>query len=220
MGVQPNIYDSHWTRCNSGGYSPARIVNYLLRRPNDKDRPTREASWHTIPKEQQFGDARAFKEEANRRREERLLSARLRGKDIAQDHSPKNVQYLHVVISPSRRDEFGDEDFGALIVPWIRDKGGRVFEHFGAVHYDDREGPKLHLVVARDKFSKKDLLEAKERSDKICCERERLIDLDREPVRELERESEREPGRRLDRECEDAHGGERDGRDEHDRDFF
>lgn len=198
MAGQPNIYDVHWTRCNSNGYSAARIVNYLLRRPDEKDRPTRDARWSTIPEERQFGDARAFKEVADRRREERLRSARRRGKDISQDHSPKNVQYLHVVISPGRRQEFGDEDFGALIEPWVRDgRTGRTYEHFGAVHYDDREGPKLHLVVARDKLSKRELPECKRLSDEICQERERMIDRDREPERLVtrDREPEREPDR-------------------------
>ncbi len=105
------------------------------------------------------------------------------------------MQYLHVVISPGRRGEFGNEDFKALAAPWVRDGSGRTFEHFGAVHYDDREGPKLHLVVARDKLKTPELVEAKERSDGICRERGRLIDRDRAPEREPEREPDRGPKR-------------------------
>ncbi len=69
MAAQPNIYDSHWTRCNSGGHSATRIVNYILRRPDDKERPTREARWSSVPEERLIGDARRFKEEADRRRD-------------------------------------------------------------------------------------------------------------------------------------------------------
>lgn len=192
--AQKNIWKSNWTRCNSRGHSAARIVNYLLRRPDDKARPTRDARWSTIPDEHQVGDARAFKEAADRRKAERLRSARARGKDIEQDHSRKNVQYLHVIISPRSREDFAPEDFRALVEPWVRDaRAGCTYEHFGAIHYDDPEGPTLHLVVARDKLKDAELEAAKERGDELVEERERMIDLDRELEQERQLEEDREP---------------------------
>lgn len=190
--TNPNIYDVHYVRAGSKGYSASRLVRYLLRRPVDKERPGPESEWRTLPEELTFGNAEAFKEAANRRRRERLESAQSRGKDVSQDHSPGNVSYLHIVLSPSRREEFSAEDFGALIEPWVRDKRGRVCPHFGVIHHDDPEGPKLHLAVARDRLHKKrELPQLKERTAEIIRERERLIDLEQRP----ELEPRPEPGR-------------------------
>jgi hypothetical protein len=195
--VNPNIYDCHWVRCNSRGYSAARIVRYLTRRPVEKGQALRGAGWRELPEEKTFGDAEAFKAAANRRRRERLARARELGCDISQDHSPRNVQYLHVVLSPSRRHEFADEDFGALLEPWVRDGNGRVREYFAAIHDDDPEGPKIHLVVARVKLSARELPLLKERTARIIRERERLIDIDLERPNDRSRPLPREPERTL-----------------------
>lgn len=183
MAVQPNIYDSHWVRCGSKAYSASKIVRYLGRRPEDKGRATKEGRWRDLDERDTFGNAEAFKEEANRRRAERLASAEERGVDIEQDHSPKNVQYLHVVISPRGREDMDREDFRALAEPWIRGEDGRLFEHYGAIHRDDPEGPKLHLVVARDKLRTRELVAAKERGDGLVLERERAMGREGGPER-------------------------------------
>lgn len=183
MAGQPNIYDSHWVRCGSKAYSASKIVRYLSRRPEDKERATSEDRWRDLDERDTFGNAEAFKEEANRRRAERLASAEERGVDIGQDHSPKNVQYLHVVISPRGREDMDREDFRVLAEPWVRGEDGRLYEHYGAIHRDDPEGPKLHLVVARDKLRARELEAAKERGDGLVLERERSMGREVEPER-------------------------------------
>lgn len=193
-----NIYDVSYVRCNPSRYSAARLVRYLCRRPRDKERPGRESGWYTLPKDRQFGDVEAFKREADRRRRERVASARQRGKDIGQDHSPKNVSYLHIVISPSRREDFENEDFGALIDPWVRDRNGKPCPYYAVIHHDDPEGPKLHLGVARDRIHKtKELPRLKELTHGIINEREMMLQPEREPEPEREHvcEPEREPAR-------------------------
>jgi hypothetical protein len=163
--VNPNIYDVAYTRPGARGQSAARLVRYLTRRPADKERPGRESEWLTLPDEQVFGNPVAFKEAASRRGRERLERHERNGTDAGQDHSPRNVSYVHVVISPSSREAFRPEDFKALIAPWVRDRKGRVCAYFGAVHYDDPEGPKLHLAIARDRVHRtKELPQLKERN--------------------------------------------------------
>lgn len=189
MQENPNIYDVSYTRCNPSRYGASRLVRYLTRRPEDKQRPGPESRWHTLPDEQVFGDAERFKEAANRRRRERVESARQRGKDIGQDHSPKNVSYLHIVISPSRRGAFEDEDFGALIDPWIRDKRGKPCPYLAVIHRDDPEGPKIHIAVVRDRLHKtKELPRLKELTRGIIRERETLLEHERYPEHVQERD--------------------------------
>lgn len=189
MQANPNIYDVSYVRCNPSRYGASRLVRYLTRRPEEKTRPGPESRWHTLPDEQVFGDAERFKEAANRRRRERVESARRRGVDMDKDHSPKNVSYLHIVVSPSRREDFEDEDFGALIDPWIRDKRGKPCPYFATVHRDDPEGPKIHIAVARDRLHKtKELPRLKELTRGIINERETLHDLERYPEHAQERD--------------------------------
>lgn len=178
--ANPNIYDVAYTRCNPSNQSAARLVRYLTRRPHDKERPGRESDWTSLPEDQVFGNSEAFKQEANRRRRERVERHERRGTDIGQDHSPQNVSYIHVVISPGSREEFRAEDFGELVGPWIRDRKGRPCPWFAAVHFDDPEGPKIHLAVARDRVHKtKELPLLKERTAELIREREKLLELER-----------------------------------------
>ena len=188
--VNPNIHDASYTRPDARGQSAARLVRYLIRRPANKDRPGPESAWHTIPEEHVFGDAERFKSAANSRRRERLHRHRQNGTDIGQDHSPKNVAYEHVVISPKSREAFRPEDFEALIDPWVRDRRGKPCAYFAAIHYDDPEGPKLHLAIARDRIHKtKELPLYKDRTDALIEEREALLEqaMYPEQVREHQR---------------------------------
>jgi len=210
----PHVYHVSYTRPTSGTQNASKAVNYLSRRYQEKgadkesDReggpeqtggPTRESSWYTLPEDQQTGNAQRFKEEARRRSRERIESARERGKDLDQDHSPKNVSYVHVVISPASRDEFSNEDFIACKEPWIRDRQGNTHEHYGAIHRDDPEGPKMHLVIARDRIHKnRELPHMKERTAGIIAERDRLREHERGQEREKERPEDRD--RRAERE--------------------
>lgn len=198
MQVNPHIYDVAYTRPDTRGQSAARLVRYLTRRPDDKERPGPESEWHSLPDEQVFGSPEAFKRAANRRQRERVESARRRDKDLGQDHSPQNVSYVHVVISPSSREAFRDEDWGALVGPWVRDRKGRPCAYMGAVHYDDPEGPKLHLAIARDRIHKtKELPQLKEMTAELIREREDLLEHERYPeqVRENDRQPEHEARR-------------------------
>lgn len=193
MQVNPNIYDVAYTRSNQRGQSAARLVRYLTRRPLDKASPGRESDWRTLHEDQVFGDSEAFVAAANRRRRERLERHERNGTDIGQDHSPQNVSYVHVVISPASREAFRSEDFGALLEPWIRDRKGRPCPYFAAVHYDDSEGPKVHLAVARDRVQRaRELPRLKERTAELIRERETLLELERYPeiTQDLEQDHE------------------------------
>ena len=189
MQANPNIYDVAYTRANGKGQSAARLVRYLTRRPAEKDRPGRESDWHSLPEEQMFGNPESFRREADRRQRERLERHHRNGTDVGQDHSPQNVSYLHVVISPSSREAFRSEDFEAVIDPWIRDRKGRPCPYFAAVHYDDPEGPKVHLAVARDRIHKtRELPQLKEQTAELIQEREMLLERSRYPEHTQERE--------------------------------
>jgi hypothetical protein len=189
----PNVYRASYTRADAAGQSAARLVRYLTRRPADKERPGRESQWHSIPEEHTFGDAEAFKREANRRRRERLERHDRQGSDIGQDHSPRNVAYEHVVLSPRGREWYRPEDFESLIGPWVRDRRGRPCAYFAAIHFDDPEGPKLHLAVARDRIHRtKELPSIRARTDELVRERQMLRELERCPERARQRERQHE----------------------------
>ena len=188
-----NVYRATYTRPDASGQSAARLVRYLTRRPEDKERPGRESDWHSLPEDQVFGNAERFKEAANRRRREQVESSRQRGTDIGQNHSAQNVSYLHVVISPRSREEFRPEDFEALIDPWIRDRRGRRCEYFAAIHYDDPEGPKMHVAIARDRIHKtKELPRITERTNELVEEREILLEISRYPEHTHENDQQRD----------------------------
>lgn len=203
--VNPHIYDVHYTRPTSGTQSASKAVNYLSRRYEEKEtdndredgqEPGRDSSWYTMPEDQQTGNAERFKEEAKRRSREKIESAQERGKDLDQDHSPGNVSYVHVVISPASRDEMSNEDFESLKEPWIRDRQGNVHEHYGAIHRDDPEGPKMHLLIARDRIDKKrELPEMKEQTAELIARRDREREQERSPGREQGQERSQEQHR-------------------------
>lgn len=182
MNTTQNVYRASYTRPDARGQSAARLVRYLTRRPHDKEHPGRESEWESVPEEHTFGNAEAFKKEANRRRREKLHHHERNGSNIEQDHSQQNVSYLHVVISPRSREEFRSEDFEALMQPWIRDRKGRRCEHFAVIHYDDPEGPKMHLAIARDRIHKtKELPHITELTNELVEEREMLLERSRYP---------------------------------------
>ncbi len=191
----PDVFDVSYTHPAKADRSPARIVRYLTRRPLDRDRPTREGEWQSLPEGRVFGDPEVFKGAANRRTRELREEARRRGKDLSKNKSARCCSYLHVVLSPSRRAEFSDRDFGALLEPWVKDANGRDLPFFAAIHREEEDREHVHVLVARDKIERKrELPRLKERTAEIVREIERELDLEQEMDQELERMEER--GRR------------------------
>lgn len=185
----PNVFEVSYAHPAGHRRSAARIVRYLTRRPLDRDRPTRESEWRTLPKEQVFGDPETFKREASRRTRELREEAERRGKDLSKNKSARACSYLHVVLSPSRRAQFSDADFRAILEPWIKDANGRELPFFGAIHREEEGREHLHLVIARDKVEKRrELPRLKERTAEIVRERERMLVREREPEKEFDRE--------------------------------
>lgn len=193
--MSPNVYNISYTHAAGSDQSAARGVRYITRRPEEREEgkePTRESEWREI---EHVGDKERFIEEANRRRDEKREQAEESGKDLSKDKSPGSAQYLHVVISPENSERMSDEDFKEIAKDWTRDEAGREQPHVGAIHRDS-EHDHMHLMIARDKFSKDDLEERKEASEEVVRDIERYRGLDREPEHERKREriSEREFG--------------------------
>ena len=99
-----------------------------------------------------------------------------------------------MVISPEHGEQITDEDFRRIAREWIYDEVGGEHPHLGAVHRDSGSRGRgeghdhLHLLIARDKFSKEELRERKELSEELVR--------DLEKFRGLERVTEREPEER------------------------
>lgn len=208
--MSPNVYNVSYTHAAGSDGSAARGARYITRRPERTPQereqgtePTRESQWREID---HTGDKERFIEEANRRRDDKRERAEESGKDLARDKSPGSAQYLHVVISPENGNRITNEDFKEIAREWTHDETGREHPHVGAVHRDSRgEGnDHMHLLIARDKLSKKELGERKEASEEAVrdIERFRGLDRDTEREREPERESSREPEREASRELE------------------
>ena len=122
------------------------------------------------------------------------------GKDLSRDRSPSDAQYVHVVISPENGGRISDEDFRKLAREWTHDGSGGEYPHVGAVHRDSRSEGRgeghdhMHLLIARDKLSKDELKERKERSEELVRDIERFRGIERDTGRESEREREAERG--------------------------
>jgi 1,2-phenylacetyl-CoA epoxidase PaaB subunit len=194
--VSPNVYNVSYTHAAGSDGSAARGARYITRRPEEREEgkePTRESGWREI---EHVGNKEQFIEEANRRRDEKRERAEESGKDLSKDKSPGSAQYLHVVISPENSERMTDEDFKEIAKEWTRDETGREHPHVGAIHRDS-DHDHMHLMIARDKFSKEELGERKEASEEVVRDIERYRGMDREPEREKEpavRDPERDRG--------------------------
>lgn len=194
--MSPNVYNVSYTHAAGSDGSAARGARYITRRPElsreereEGIEPTRQSEWRDIG---HTGDKERFIEEANRRRGEKRERAEESGKDLSKDKSPGSAQYLHVVISPENSGRMSDEDFKEIAKEWTRDEAGREYPHVGAIHRDsvERGGEghdHMHLMIARDKFSKGELTERKEASEEVVRDIERARGIEREPERDRER---------------------------------
>jgi Relaxase/Mobilisation nuclease domain len=199
--LSPNVYNVSYTHAAGNSGSAARGARYITRRPElsreDRERgvePTRESEWREI---EHTGDRERFIEEANRRRDDRRENAKEEGKDLSKDRSPGAAQYTHVVISPENAERMRDEDFHRIAREWTHDEAGKEHPHVGAVHRDS-DHHHMHLLIARDKFSRDELGERKERSEELVRDIERFRGIERDTERDTgrERETERDRGDR------------------------
>ncbi|MGI8540261.1 MAG: relaxase/mobilization nuclease domain-containing protein [Rubrobacteraceae bacterium] len=182
-----------YTGPKSVGQSAASLARYLSNRDREQDRDQDQgdrSNYETL--DLASGDRRQFTTEARQRSE-----------------SGRRSSYVHVVISPERKD-YNDRDLRELIKPWTRDSKGRDAPHMAVIHRDT-ENPHIHVAVARDKFSKTELALAKQQTRDI--QRERELVLDRRREREQERERERELERRQELEREQRLARDREDRD-------
>jgi hypothetical protein len=199
--LSPNVYNVSYTHAAGNSGSAARGARYITRRPQltREEResgvePTRESEWREI---EHVGDKERFIEEANRRRDKRRENAKEEGKDLSKDRSPGAAQYVHVVISPENAERMRDKDFHRIAREWTHDGAGGEYAHVGAVHRDSRgEGhDHMHLLMARDKFSRDELGDRKERSEALVRDIERFRGIERDTGRDMEREREPEKDR-------------------------
>jgi hypothetical protein len=199
--MSPNVYKVSYTHAAGNSGTASRGARYITRRPEDREEgkePTRESEWREI---EHTGDRERFVEEANRRRDDKRERAEEGGKDLSKDRSPSAAQYVHVVISPQNGERLTDEDFRHISREWTHDGEGGEHPHVGAVHRDSgSEGrgeghDHMHLLIARDKFSKDELEERKERSDDLVRDIERYRGIERDTGRDDGREKEAERGR-------------------------
>ena len=197
--MSPNVYNVSYTHAAGSSGSAARGARYITKRPDlgreereEGKEPTRESQWREI---EHVGDKQRFMEEANRRRDEKRERAEETGKDLSRDKSPGAAQYVHVVVSPENAGRMSDEDFKEIAREWTHDESGREYPHVGAVHRDSGSDGRgeghdhLHLLIARDKFSKGELEDRKERSEEVVRDIERYQGMER--GRESERDDER-----------------------------
>ena len=195
--MSPNVYNASYTHAAGSSQSAARGARYITRRPEEREEgkePTRESTWREI---EHTGDKERFVEEANRRRDDKRERAEEEGKDLARDRSPGAAQYVHVVISPENGGRISDEDFRKIAREWTHDGSGGEYPHVGAIHRDSgSEGrgeghDHMHLLIARDKFSRDELAERKERSEELVRDIERFRGIGRDAGRERSPEPER-----------------------------
>jgi hypothetical protein len=199
--LSPNVYNVSYTHAAGNSGSASRGARYITRRPelSREEResgvePTRESEWWEI---EHVGDKERFIEEANHRRDERRQRAEEEGKDLSKDRSLGAAQYVHVVISPENGERMRDEDFHHIAREWTHGGVGGEYAHVGAVHRDSRgEGhDHMHLLIARDKFSKDELEERKGRSEELVRDIERFRGIERDTGRDTGREGETERDR-------------------------
>jgi hypothetical protein len=148
-----------------------------------------------------MGNRERFVEGANRRRDEKRERAKEEGKDLSRGRSPGAAEYVHLVISPQNGERLTDGDFRHVSREWTHDVQGGEYPHVGAVHRDSgSEGrgeghDHMHLLIARDKFSKDELTERKERSEDLVRDIERFRGIERDAGRDIGHEKEAERGR-------------------------
>lgn len=162
----PSVWDASYQHPAFYDRSAARLVVYMLRRPDDKANANADSRWTTVPEERRLGDASEFIQAANVRTRGLREDARTRVKDLAKNKAPWACSFVHLVLSPSNRRELSDSELKRLAGPWIWDGEGRVLPHIGAVHREG--GGHLHLAVVRDKFAKAELAGLKERSERLA----------------------------------------------------
>ena len=191
MGLEdPNVWDASYQHPAGYDRSAVRLVVYLFRRPDDKQNAGSGSSWSTVPKERRLGDARAFIRAANARTRELREDAERRGKSLFKNRADWCTSFVHLVMSPSNRAKLSDEDFRRLAEPWVRDSGGQMLPHVGAVHREG--GGHLHLAIVRGKFSREELGALKERTDGLAMSLERKLEKERELAWEGAAEMKRE----------------------------
>lgn len=174
------------------GRDAAAVVRYLVRRPNDKRDPA-GGSWRSVPREHQVGDAKAFKAAAEERTRAVWDDAKRRGKTLAKNRAYWCTSYVHVLLSPAKREDLAPANLKILARPWTTDGNGETIPHFGAVHTDGRRGKHLHLVLVRDKLDKRELRDLKSRTEGMAVRlgRERTMGpMEMGRGRELERATE------------------------------
>lgn len=137
------------------------------------------------------GDPNAFRTAARQRSEE-----------------GRRVSYVHI-ISPENSRDLEDKDLLGLSEMWSRDKNGHQLEHYAAVHQDG-DRPHLHVMVARDKFIKRDMEQRKERTREQIREREMVRGIDRDEARQLETERVQAQEQQRQRECDQVRTHDRD----------
>lgn len=177
------------------GRDAAAVIRYLVRRPDDKRNPA-GGSWRSIPRSHRIGNANAFKTAAKERTRTIWDDAKRRGKTLERNKAYWCTSYLHLLISPSNRDDLSLADLKALARLWTTDADGEPVPHFGAVHTDGRRGAHLHLVLARDKLEASELRELKAKTDGMALRlgRERSMERELELTAERERSMDREEG--------------------------
>lgn len=173
----------------SRGRSAVRLVRYIESRREERDG---QDLYRRVPTS---GDREGFLESARERAE-----------------AGRRSSYVHVVLSPERGREFGDDDLKELVRPWTLDGRGREASWLAGVHRDT-DHPHVHVAVARDRFGKEELEGLKEKTRERVRQRERSIERRQERQRERERDlvvgKEPETGREREPERERDGGRER-----------
>lgn len=154
----PDIEDASYVHSRDyyDGRDAGAVIRYLWRRPADKQDP-KSGGWYSLPPAQRLGNSESFTAAADERTAGVFAHHRRKGTQIQQNHAPWATSYVHVVISPADRHDLTTDQLRALSEPWIIDQDGEIMPHVGAVHYDGRRGPHLHIAIARDRFTRAEL---------------------------------------------------------------
>lgn len=174
----PHIEDASYQHPAYYDRSAVRLVVYLFRRTSDRENATRESGWETVPKERRYGDARAFIRAANARTRELREDAERRGKQLQKNKARWCTSFVNVVLSPANRADLSDDDFEALLGPWIKDSDGGEFPHVAALHREKGGKVHLHVGIVRDKFAKDELKLLKRETDALAMEMERGLEME------------------------------------------
>jgi hypothetical protein len=174
----PHIEDASYQHPAYYDRSAVRLVVYLFRRTEDRKNASRESGWETVPKERRYGDARAFIKAANARTRELREDAERRGKQLRKNKARWCTSFVNVVLSPANREDLSDEDFGALLGPWVRGADGDELPHVAALHRERGGRVHLHVGIVRDKFSREELKLLKKETDALAMELERGLEME------------------------------------------